>query len=320
MSDAVSAPLHRPASLVQHRAAVEWPTLGLAAAIYGGWLLLTFFHAGMSSWLLVPAAAWLIAWQNSLQHEIVHGHPTRWRGVNRALGFVPLSLWLPFARYRVLHLCHHRDERLTDPLDDPESSYLTAEAWAGLGRPGRWLVRAQTTLIGRLAIGPLWSILRFLHSEIVLMRRGDRHLRKVWARHLIGCAAILAWLWAACGIAPWTYLALFVLPGTALTLVRSFAEHRAEHAVFHRTAVVENSPVLGLLFLNNNLHAAHHANPTLPWYRLPGWYRANRGALLDSNGGLLYSGYMDVFRRFLFAAHDRPEHPFGRAPDATADR
>ena len=31
--------------------------------------------------------------------------------------------------------------------------------------------------------------------------------------------------------------------------------------VAERTAIVENAPVLGVLFLFNNLHAAHHAEP-----------------------------------------------------------
>jgi fatty acid desaturase len=291
--------------------------MGLAIAIYGGWAALTFWHAAVPLLLLVPLAAWIIAWHSSLQHEIVHGHPTRWRDLNRVLGFVPLSLWIPFARYRMLHLCHHRDERLTDPLDDPESYYWTDEQWAALDPVSRFLVRAQTRLLGRLVIGPFWSITRFLRSEILAIRTGDKVVARIWARHLLGCAAILAWLFIVCGMTPWTYLLLFVYPGTALLLVRSFAEHKAESAVSKRTAIVEGSPVLGLLFLNNNLHAAHHAHPTLPWYRLPEWYRANRAALLDGNGGLLYTGYGDVFRRFLFAPHDRPSHPLGRAPDST---
>lgn len=298
------------------RAAVEWPTMTLAVVIYGLWGALTVFHAHLPLVVLVPLAAWTIAWQGSLQHEIIHGHPTRWRAFNRALGSVPLSLWLPFARYRMLHLSHHRDERLTDPLDDPESFYWTTEDWARLGPVSRWLVRAQTRLLGRLAIGPFWSVARFLASEFRAVRAGDRVLARIWRRQLLGCAAVLGWLWFVCGLNPLAYLVLFLYPGTALQMIRSFAEHKAESVVTKRTAIVENSPVLGLLFLNNNLHAAHHAHPALPWYRLPAWYRANRATLLDGNGGLLYTGYMDVFRRFLLAPHDRPSHPLGRAPGA----
>ena len=145
------------------------------------------------------------------------------------------------------------------------------------------------------------------------MWAGDMLLRRIWAQHLIGCAGIVLWLYAVCGMDLLAYAALFLYPGTALMMVRSFAEHKAESAVSKRSAIVENSPVLGLLFLNNNLHAVHHANPTLPWYRLPDYYRANRAAILEGNGGLLYKGYLDVFRRFLVTPHDQPEHPLGRA-------
>ena len=41
---------------------------------------------------------------------------------------------------------------------------------------------------------------------------------------------------------------------------------------------------------------------------------ANRAALLAGNDGLLYESYGEVVRRFLVSPHDRPTHPFDRAP------
>ncbi|RAI00194.1 fatty acid desaturase [Acuticoccus sediminis] len=295
------------------RTAVEWPTVALTAAVYGGWLTLTYFHAAVPALILVPALVWVVAWHSSLQHEIVHGHPTRWRAVNRALGFVPLSLWVPFARYRMLHLAHHRDERLTDPLDDPESYYWAPADWSALSPWARLLVGAQTTLSGRMLIGPAWCISRFIASEMCAIRRGDRVIRRIWIRHGLGAAAVLAWVSVVCGMSPWVYLGI-VYAATSLLLVRSFAEHRAEDDVCHRTAIVEKAPVLGLLYLHNNLHAAHHARPTLPWYRLPGWYAQHREALISRNGGLVYRGYGEIARRFLVRRHDMPQHPAGRVP------
>jgi fatty acid desaturase len=60
------------------------------------------------------------------------------------------------------------------------------------------------------------------------------------------------------------------------------------------------------LYLNNNLHAAHHDQPSLPWYRLPAFYRANKDQFLDRNGGFFFAGYGAVFRRFLLAPIDAP--------------
>jgi fatty acid desaturase len=117
-----------------------------------------------------------------------------------------------------------------------------------------------------------------------------------------------------CDMPLWFYLLVFVYPGTSLTLIRSFAEHRAHMHIERRTAIVEHAPVLGLLFLYNNLHAVHHRWPTLPWYALPGFYRRNRQIIVDAaEGGPIYRGYGDLFRRYWRRSHDRPQHPLRRS-------
>lgn len=288
---------------------VEWPSVVLCATIYGGFLALTFWHALLPHAVVVVLGACLLAWHSSMQHEFIHGHPTPWRRLNRLLGFPPLSLWLPFESYRMSHLVHHCDEALTDPFDDPESFYWSAEAWAALGPVGRTVVRAHTTLAGRLLIGPAWNIGRFWLGELRAMRRGDRMRRRLWAWHGLGVAFLLVWIVGICHMSLAFYLFGIVYPGTALLLLRSFAEHRAEAGIFERTAIVENSWVLGTLFLFNNLHAAHHERPLIPWYELPAWYKGNRERLLAANGGLVYDGYGAVIRRFLLTPHDVNVHP-----------
>lgn len=290
---------------------IEWPTIALAIVIYGGWLALTFIHEVVPLPVLVVLGGWLTAWHASLQHEIIHGHPTRWRRFNRALGTPPLFLWLTFESYRATHLVHHRDERLTDPLDDPESFYWTPEQWASLSPLHRRFVEIQTTLLGRLTIGPFWIVGRYLGREWRDVVRGDRRQRRIWARHALHVGLIVGWLVIVCGMPVWLYLAAFVYPGTALMLLRSFAEHRAAEGVAERTAIVENAPALGLLYLYNNLHAVHHEQPMLPWYMIPGWYQANRGRLVAANGGLVYAGYLDVARRYLLKPYQPPLHPTG---------
>jgi fatty acid desaturase len=299
---------------LQRRKTVEWPTIALAAFIYAGWGLLTFFHAAIPLWLLIPLGAWFCAWQTSLQHEIIHGHPTRNRALNRLIGCVPLLLWLPYDSYRISHLIHHRDERLTDPLDDPESHYWTPDQWAKLSLAHRLIIRANATFLGRVTIGPAWSIYRFLLLEFSALLAGDRMHRRIWTDHVLHLAVVLVWLVYVCGMNPLFYFAAFAYPATSLMLVRSFAEHRADDEVDERTAIVENTPLMGLLFLYNNLHVVHHEQPMMPWYEIPGWYRANRERLIRENGGLVYSGYFDIARRYLVKAHDTPVHPLGRAP------
>jgi len=300
----------------QDRFQIEWPTLGLIIGIYTGWLALTYWGRDLPLPILMIVGAILLAWHSSLQHEILHGHPTSSRLINRALATPPLSLWLPYELYRRAHLIHHRDERLTDPLDDPESWYFTSEQWNDLPAPVKALFRFQNTFVGRMLIGPALAIIGFLLSEIRALIKGDLKNLGLWIRHLIAVALVMLWVTYICGLSPWLYLFGLVYPGTALLLVRSFAEHRAADNVHERTAIVENATFLGPLFLYNNLHSAHHAEPTLAWYDIPACYRMNRDRLIAENHGHVYNGYFDVIRRYLFTAHHEPRHPTNRAPRA----
>ena len=207
--------------------------------------------------MVAPFGAFLIAWHGSLQHEIIHGHPTRSRRLNTAIASIPLGLWMPFGVYRALHLAHHRTGELTDPLDDPESFYVTRSAWTRTGSLRRLLLRANTTLVGRLVVGPWLAVLGFLASELRRLAAGDRAHLGAWAKHLVGVALVVAWLRFA-GVPIASYLLLFVYPGLALTLLRSFAEHRPGATNAERIVIVEAGPIASLLFLNNNLHVVHH--------------------------------------------------------------
>src|SRR5579862_2030941 len=159
-----------PGARIVPRAAVEIPTLLLLLGDYAGWLAITAAYGRWPLFVVLPVAVLLVALHSSLQHEVVHGHPTRWKGVNRVFGIIPLALWMPFERYRTTHRVHHRDVQLTDPIDDPESFYLTASEWARLNPVTRVIVQAQQTLAGRVLIGSFWSIGRFLRIEWRLVR------------------------------------------------------------------------------------------------------------------------------------------------------
>jgi fatty acid desaturase len=287
----------------------EWPTIALAGVIYGLWFLATFFYRAPPWWALPAVGAWIIAWHLNLQHEIIHGHPTKSRLVNDAIGCWPLSLWLPFSIYRSSHLAHHRDANLTDPLEDPESYYWTRENWGALGPLARALMTAQSTLLGRIVLGPALAIAGGVRQTVGGALRGEKGARPLLFWHLVGCAPVLFWVIVVCGMPVWLYVACFVYPGVGLALVRSFAEHRAAPEAERRTAIVENAWILGPLFLFNNLHVAHHLRRGLPWYQIPKFYRLNRAALIERNGGLLYRGYADVARRYLLKPHDTPTHP-----------
>ena len=62
-------------------------------------------------------------------------------------------------------------------------------------------------------------------------------------------------------------------------MIRTYLEHQAAEETEARTVIVERGGPFALLFLNNNLHAVHHERPSVPWYRIPAIYRAERAAL-----------------------------------------
>jgi fatty acid desaturase len=285
---------------------VEWPTIQLAVAIYGGWLALTWWHAALPMPLVALVGAWLVAWQGSLQHETIHGHPTRWRWLNDAIGFVPLSLYLPYALYRRSHLAHHASEWITHPRHDPESRYLKAN-----GTAWRWLAGLQATLAGRLLIGPIVAVLDLAHDEARRLQTSPRQVVRDWLPHLAVAGLLIAWLeWTGFGLG--RYLLFIVYPGVALTLLRSFAEHRADLPGRARAATVERGGVLGLLFLNNHFHAAHHERPDLAWYRLPA-YQRHHAKRLTAAPARAYRSYGEILRRFAFRSHDTLTHPHQEA-------
>jgi fatty acid desaturase len=279
----------------------------VAVAVYGGWLAATWYHAHLPWPILAALGGWLVAWHSSLQHEVIHGHPTPWPRVNLALALPPLSLWLPFELYRDSHIAHHDFAHITEPGVDPESYYLAdRRGWrAGLAKSA---LRLEQTLLGRLALGPIIEPIRYWAAELPAIARGDVRRLRIVGVHVLMAAAVWAWLAFACHMSLGLYLLTFVYPGTALTLLRSYAEHRAHAEPARRTATVERAPILGLLFLNNNLHLAHHLKPDAPWYDLPALHRRDRDRLLAMSGGLAYAGYWDVIRRYLLRPHDVVSH------------
>jgi fatty acid desaturase len=295
------------------RAVVEWPTLAVAGAIYAGYGLLTFYYHILPWWLVLPAGGYLLAWHGSLQHEVVHDHPTPWRWLNRALVFPSLWLWMPMEVYADTHLRHHHDESITDPLEDPESYYLSKEAWARTGGLRRSLLRFHNTAAGRLLIGPIVSVWRLMKVETKAFLCGDFRNLNAWLLHLLGCVPVLVWVSVVCEIPLLAYVLLFIYPGISMTLLRSFAEHQARTQVGERLAIVEAGPLMSLLYLNNNLHYVHHLGPGIAWYRLPARWRAGREQVLGANGGYYFGGYGEIIRRYAFRGREPVAWPMEKS-------
>ena len=290
------------------RSAAEAWTLALLIVVYALWALLAVVFPDLPLWLSCPLLVLITVQFMSIQHEIVHGHPTRSGWLNEALVSLPLGLLFPYRRYRTLHLRHHNDENLTDPFDDPESWYFEPEDFARQPAPVRWLWRANATLLGRLLLGPVLSVVGLVRMDLRAIFAGDRGILWDWVLHLAGVAAVLVILRLA-GFSLLGYLGFVALPSMSVLMIRSFAEHRASEAKEHRTAIIPDRGLFALLFLNNNLHAVHHAHPTVAWYRLPRLFNEQRTHFETANGGYGYRSYLALIARHLLRPVNSVAHP-----------
>ncbi len=288
--------------------AVEWPTLIVFAATYALWALATTVLWTYSSALAVLVAALAIGQYSSLTHEVLHGHPFRSQKLSEALVFPGFTVFVPYLRFKDLHLQHHFDPALTDPYDDPESNYLDPAVWARLSRPVKAILRFNNTLFGRMLVGPAISTWALAKGDLAAMRKGDWRVWLAWALHLPGLALVWVWLEWVGTMPGWAYILAAYL-GWSLLKIRTYLEHRAHDAARARTVVIESRGPLSLLFLNNNFHVVHHMHPGVAWYKLPALYFGNRAHYLRRNDAYQYRNYFDIFRRHLFRAKDPVPHP-----------
>lgn len=287
---------------------VEWPTILLLVVTYALWATATTLIWTFSPTLSILMAAVAIAQFSSLQHEVLHGHPFRSQLLSEAMVFPGLTLFVPYLRFKDLHLQHHHDPNLTDPYDDPESNFLDPAVWGRMSTMARQFLRFNNTLAGRMLVGPALSMWALVRDDGKAMLRGDRRVAFAWMLHAGGVGLVLGWL-AAVGTMPlWAYAMSAYLGWSALK-IRTYLEHRAHDVARARSVVIESRGPLSLLFLNNNFHAVHHSQPSLAWYRLPQAYFANRDHYLRRNDGYVFRSYAEIFRQFLFRTKDPVPHP-----------
>ena len=287
----------------------EIPTWMVLIGNYGAWFLLTWYHASIPWWLLLFLGGYSVCLHGSLQHEFLHGHPTKNSELNKMLVWLPLGLWMPYTIYRDSHIAHHRCPRLTDPTEDPESFYLEVVNWQRLSGVVRFVLRINNTLMGRLLIGPIIAATTFWFKQIRLIVSGDRRYAGVWMWHLAGAAGVLYWVMAVCDLPLWQYVVLFAWPGLSMTLLRSYTEHRPVQNLDQRTIIIEGSWLTRLLYMNNNFHHVHHSEPGLAWYHVGARYNQRRQSVNRENGGFYFRNYFELFRKHLLKVKDSPVYP-----------
>lgn len=286
----------------------DWPTWALLLATYGAWFALVHASPRLGPLLTVLVLVPVITLWLSLQHELLHGHPTRWAWLNKVLGYAPIAIWYPYTLYRDSHLLHHRDAELTHPHLDPESRYLAPLAWHRSSLVERGLHWLNKTLVGRVVVGPVLALATLARQEGTRLRRGEGRAWAMWSCHGTCVALLLAWVHGQ-GLSIAAYLLASVL-ALALSMVRSYYEHRPAERPEQRSVLNEAGWPWRWLFLNLNLHLVHHDLPGLPWYYLPRAYAERRDEWLRRSGQFLVRGYGELFQRHGFAPIDSPRHPW----------
>ena len=283
----------------------EWRTVVLLVFCYSALGLMIVNPMSLPGFIQFLLIVPLITLHSSLQHECIHGHPSNSQILNDALVFLPVGIFLPYLRFKEAHIKHHHNSCLAVPYEDPESCYQDPTVWQNRSSLVQKIYQINNTLVGRMLIGPAINLMNFACYEF---KHSSPKSVAIWISHLVSVALLLlaVHIWGELPI--WVYF-LCCYFGYSLLMVRTFLEHQAHVSLRARSVIVEDTGFFSYLFLNNNLHALHHAYPAIAWYELPRIYRKNRERLLALNEGYYFKSYWEIFKRFAFSPKEPVAYP-----------
>jgi fatty acid desaturase len=248
---------------------VDWPTLGLAAAMWSGLVANLVWASGRDALTLgaalghVVIGTFFLNLSFTVWHEGVHGTVFRARWANDLVGV--LGSWpamIPYFMIHRDHVLHH--EHTNDRERDPDAWFLEGSIWSLPLRYPAGVRRAQA-LVERTH-PPAWE--RWCDRLLVVGVIGVLGAL-VLAGH--GLAALVAWVIPK-GIAMWVHAwYVNVLP------------HQGLPAERYRDTRVRPVAWMTPLMLCHNYHGLHHAWQTVPWHRYARVFRAKR-AFLEGRG------------------------------------
>jgi len=285
---------------------IELPTWLAIFSVYFLWwfVLNNFFIIPLSPLFLV----FILTFHGSVQHELIHGHPTNSQKINDLLACPALGLWSPYSVYKNSHLAHHEDANLTIPEVDPESYFISIEKWDTLSKLRQKFALFNMTLFGRLFLGPLWYFINLKKQLLVSFNKPFSKDFLIWFSHELMTIALLFIVWYIFGVHYLIYIACAYF-AHSLTMLRSFYEHRPSSNPNHRSLIMKTILPLNILFLNNNYHFVHHKNPKMSWYSIPKEYKVNFEKYNHLNGNFIEKGYFKWFKNYLFKPVTKPKHP-----------
>lgn len=253
---------------------LAWPTLVLLLVgllLWGGGIA-----AGASGQLHLAAAVPLVSLGVytlfTVNHDAAHHAVSRVRWINGLAGrLASLAQLAPFVGFRWIHLAHHR--HTNDPARDPH-----------------WYVGQGAGLASRL-----WHLAT---ADLVYpryVRLGERPRREAleFVLTMLGGAALLAG--AALGGSWLEVLVLVVLPQRLATFWLSYSfdylPHRPHDVTANEDRYRASNVVSGRLvtagLLCQNYHLVHHLYPSLPFYRYPRVWQAEKARLVARGARVL---------------------------------
>ncbi|NDD91451.1 hypothetical protein EBZ37_05140 [bacterium] len=228
--------------------------------------LVISFHAdqslGLWQWLGVFAFQGLMVFLAFTPlHDASHGSASKNKKLNELILAVSANLFFlaDGGTFRTIHIAHH--SKTNQPGEDPDHFTAAKTLW------GRWVKS---------------FLLLFSYYEFLWRKKASSN-RRVLVQMIISAGLPLAVILASfmAGKLVWA-LAAWVLPAFFSTGVLSFVNTSWPHHTDGQTHRMKNTRLhllpswAQLLMGNQSMHLVHHLQPTLPWWKYPEVYEANR--------------------------------------------
>jgi fatty acid desaturase len=257
--------------------------VAIGAAAVSGALACLWAASHASHWTVLAGAAVGFAVANNtvfcLLHECVHYgfHPSR-RVNDRAGVFFAAFFPTAFAIQRVSHFGHHRRNRTDLELYDyylPHQSrwlktywiycLLTGFYWAIIPVAGAVYLLCPFAFRSRFFLrGPArwWGFEEFVRDI------AEQPISRVW-REALFTLVVQVSLWTALGPGRAGALACYWTFGIVWSSVQYTDHAWSPRDVYEGAWNLRVGRLVQTVFLNYNLHLAHHRRPDVPWIHLP---------------------------------------------------
>jgi len=222
----------------------------------------------------------------SLMHEAAHNtlHPSA--KINATLGrWLCCMFMISFTFYRHCHLKHHKKNRTDDEMWDLYYEHQNKLLrygnlylmMIGLGYLATWLSVLLFSISPRLVMSTVFK----KHTEINGFLNGFAVADKLRIAQLESIIVIifqlvLLWLinW------DWQLWIIFYLVHGFVWSSQNYVNHAFSPRDIINGAHNLKIPVwLNVIYLNFNIHLAHHQNPNIPWLHLPSFIKSGKGRI-----------------------------------------